>query len=233
MHPLSMHRSEKFVWLTILVVELTFIALTRFVVARFPAFSVDAELIRTVLRLAAVLLYLRVLPELFSMKYSGTGLREPALLLSFLLFLSVPLLVSDASSLPPITRAVYALTSVAVALKEEISYRALIQNLLARRWGSLIAIPIASLLFLASHVGVIPLFWWAYAQVAIAGLVLGIVYARTQNLWLVICLHTAYDAVWSLTPVFSPPFPYSVGVLVLFASSLLAMSSVGSTFKRA
>ena len=207
-------------------------ALTRLVVARFPAFSIDAELIRTVLRLAAVLLYLRVVPDLFSLKYSGTGLREPALLLSFLLFLSVPLLVSDASFLPPIARAVYALTSIAVALKEEISYRALIQNLLARRWGSFTAIPVASLLFLASHVGVIPLFWAAYAQVAVAGLLLGIVYARTQNLWLVICLHTVYDAVWSLTPVFSPPFPYSVGILVLIASSLLAMSGGGSSFKR-
>jgi membrane protease YdiL (CAAX protease family) len=227
-----MQQPEKFVWITILVVELTFMVLTRFVVARFPAFSVDAELIRTVLRLAAVLLYLRLVPELISLKYSATGLREPALLLSFLLFLSVPLLVSDASFLPPITRAVYAVTSIAVALKEEISYRALIQNLLARRWGSFIAVPVASLLFLASHVGVIPLFWWAYAQVAIAGLLLGIVYARTQNLWLVICLHTVFDAIWSATPVFSPPFPYSVGVFVLIASSLLAMSGAGSSFKR-
>jgi hypothetical protein len=53
----SMQQPEKFVWLTILVAELTFIVLTRFVVARFPAFSVDAELIRTVLRLAAVVLF--------------------------------------------------------------------------------------------------------------------------------------------------------------------------------
>jgi membrane protease YdiL (CAAX protease family) len=69
--------------------------------------------------------------------------------------------------------------------------------------------------------------------VAIAGLLMGIVYARTQNLWLVICLHTVFDAIWSVTPVFSPPFPYSVGVLVLIASSLIAMGGGGSLFKRA
>ena len=154
-----MKRSEKFVWLTILVVELTFMVLTRLVVARFPAFSISAELIRTALRLAAVLLYLRVMPDLINLKHSGASVREPALLISFVLFLSVPLLVSDSSFLPPATRVVYAVTSITVALKEEISFRALIQNLLARRWGGLTAILLSSALFLGYHAGVIAASW--------------------------------------------------------------------------
>ena len=227
-----MQRSERFVWLTIVVVELTFMVLTRIVVARFPSYSIGVELIRTALRLAAVWLYFRVVPDLINLKSHNAVVREPTLLLSFFLFLSVPLLVSDASLVPPTPRVVYALTSVAVALKEEISFRALIQNLLAKRWGSFTAVLVASTLFLVHHVGVIPLSWANYGQVAIAGLFLGIVFAYTQNLWLVICLHAAYDAIWSVTTVFSPPFQYSIGIAVLTTSSLLALIGGRSAINR-
>jgi membrane protease YdiL (CAAX protease family) len=57
-----------------------------------------------------------------------------------------------------------------------------------------------------------------------ASLLFGILYARTLNLWLVICLHAAYDALWSLTPIGTRQFfPYSFGLLVLMASLCLAV----------
>jgi len=217
-----MLRSEKSAWLTIFAVEAAFIILTRVVLSRYWTYSLDAELIRTPLRLAAVLVYWRVLRGFIkSESLADRSLLQPALLLPLGLFLSVPLLVGDLSYMTPATRLVYAVTSIAVALKEEIAFRALIQNLLARRHGNLAAIMLATAMFTAYHIGAIPLSLFAYGQVVIASLFLGIVYARTQNLWLVVGLHTLYDALWSATPVLSPPLPYSAGLAVLSASVLL------------
>jgi len=120
------------------------------------------------------------------------------------------------------TRAIYAATSVFVALKEETTFRALIQSLLARRFGHLTAILGSTVLFTGYHAGTIPLLPFAYGQVLVASLILGILYARTQNLRLVICLHTAYDAMWSLTPIgVGQLFPYSIGLEALIGSLCL------------
>lgn len=219
-----MLKSEKSIWITILAIEVTFMILTRAVLSRYDSHTLNAELIRTALRLVAVLLYWRLLRNFINFKPTrSVDLRQPALLLGLALFLCVPLLVGDWSDMPPTTRLVYAITSFAVALKEEISFRALIQNLLTQRLGNSKAIILTTLLFTAYHVGAIPFMPFTYGQVVIAGLLLGIVYARTQNLWLVVWLHTLYDALWSLTPVLSPPLHYLAGLGLLVVSLLLVV----------
>lgn len=222
-HPLF--RAEKSVWLTVFVIEASFIGITRVVLSRYSINSLEAELIRTSLRLLAVWVYWRLLRDrIQSQPVAVRPLLRPVPLLSFALFLSVPLLVGDPSSMTPMTRAVYAVTSIAVALKEEISFRALVQGMLAKRFGHLMAILIATVLFTAYHIGAIPFALFAYGQVVAAGLVLGMVYARTQNLWLVVWLHTLYDALWSATPVYSPPLPYSIGLAILSVCTLLVLT---------
>lgn len=215
----TMIRSEGAAWLTIIAVELAFVVLTRVVLTRYWTFSLDAELIRTPLRLLAVLIYWWLLRGHIGSRPVDRGrLLRPSFLLPALLWLSVPLLVGDASTMTATTKIVYALTSVVVGLKEEIAFRALIQGLLARRFGDAAAIVLATALFTAYHIGSIPPGLFAYAQVVIAGLVFGIVYARTGSLWLVVGMHTLYDALWSATPVLTPPFPYSVGLALLAAA---------------
>lgn len=219
-----MCRSEKSVWLTIFAVEAIFIILTRVVLSRYWTYSLDAELIRTPLRLVAIFVYWHFLREFIKSEHiMRSSLLQPALLLPLALFLSVPLLVGDLSYMTPTTKVVYAVTSIVVALKEEIAFRAIIQPLLAKKFGNLIAILLTTILFTAYHIGAIPLLPFAYGQVIFAGLLLGIVYARSQNLWLIVWLHTLYDALWSVTPVLSPPLPYSVGFAVLSGSVLLVL----------
>lgn len=220
-----MIRSEKNVWFTIIAVEALFIILTRIVLARHWTYSVDAELIRTSLRIVAVLIYWRLLRDwLSSQKLVTAEMVDMRIVVALLLFLSVPLLVGDLGSMTPLAKAIYAATSIFVALKEEIAFRGLIQQLLARRYGQVTAIVAASLLFTCYHIGAIPWSVFAYGQVVLAGLLLGVVYARTQNLWLVVGLHTAYDALWSLTPLGSGQlFPYTFGLAVLAISLVLAM----------
>ncbi len=218
-----MSQFETSAWLTILAVEAAFIVITRVILASYWTYSLEAELIRTPLRLLTVFIYWKFYRDMFRSRplSIGTLAKQPAIG-AVLLFLSVPILVGDLSYMTPITKLVYAATSFVVALKEEVAFRALIQNLLARRFGSLAAILITTTLFTAFHIGSIPLVLFAYGQVVLAGLILGIVYARTQNLWFVVWLHTFYDALWSLTPVLHVPLPYNVGLGVLVASLLLA-----------
>ncbi|MFV1309959.1 type II CAAX prenyl endopeptidase Rce1 family protein, partial [Klebsiella pneumoniae] len=103
-----------------------------------------------------------------------TEILDFRVLSALVLFLSVPILVGDLSYMTPFARVVYAATSIFVALKEEIAFRALIQNLLARRYGQLTAIVATSALFTCYHIGAVPLTVFAYGQVLIASLILGI-----------------------------------------------------------
>ena len=66
--PTVMIRSEKSVWLTIIAVEVAFLILTRLVLAHYWTYSTDAELIRTPLRVLAVLIYWVLLRRRFSSK---------------------------------------------------------------------------------------------------------------------------------------------------------------------
>ena len=238
-----MIRSEKSIWFTIIAVEAAFVILTRLVLARYPIYSQEAELIRTLFRLGAVLIYWLLLRNFITSKnLEKTDVFQFHLLLAFALFLSVPLLVGDLSYMGPGTKAVFAVTSIVVALKEEIVFRALIQNLIAKRFGNLTALLVTTVLFAAYHIGAIPLSFFAYGQVVFASLILGVIYARTQNLWLVIWLHTLYDALWSLTPIITTGaiLPYRFGLLALAVSTLLVfiwgrqtvMYKPNLTFKR-
>ena len=172
-----------------------------------------------------MLIYWTILREWLSSKELVIAeVLDLRLSLTIALFLGVPILVGDLSFMTPCSRVIYAATSIVVALKEEITFRAFIQSLLARRFGHLKAILGSTVLFIGYHVGAIPLLLFAYGQVVAASLLFGILYARTQNLWLVICLHAAYDALWSLTPIGTGQFfPYSFGLLVLMASLFLVI----------
>lgn len=222
----AMIHSEKNIWLTIILVELVFVVLTRVVLAHYWTYSLDAELIRTPLRLAALLVYWFLLrPFIASKKLHAADIAQFRLLFALALFLSVPLLVGDLSHFASATKSIYAATSIVVALKEEIAFRALIQNLIAKRFGKLSAILFTTVLFTAYHVGAIPLTAFAYGQVVLASLLLGIVYARTQSLWLVVGLHALYDALWSLTPITTGPLlPFWIGLVLLTLSMFLVFA---------
>lgn len=216
-------RSEKAIWLLIITVEVVYVILTRITLIHYWTYSLDAELIRTPLRVIVVLIYWIFLHQWFSSReLAADEVLNLHLLLSLVLFLSVPILVGDLSYMTPYTRAIYAVTSIFVSLKEEITFRALIQTLLTGRLGHLKAIFVSTVLFTGYHIGAIPLSVFAYGQVVVVSLFLGVLYARFQNLWLAISLHAAYDALWSLTPIGTGQlFPYTVGLVVLIASLIL------------
>lgn len=90
-----------------------------------------------------------------------------------------------------------------VALPEEILFRGILQNLLARNAttarGRLLALLLASVIFGCSHLNNHPLFDWRYVTLAtIAGLVYGTVYNRTRKVTASAVTHALVDVVWRL-----------------------------------
>ena len=104
-----------------------------------------------------------------------------------------------------------AVTSPIVGLREELFYRAILQGYLERHLGPLRAIVVATVIFTAYHVGAQPMNIVSVTGIAGTGAILGVIYQRTRNLWLVATLHAAIDALYSLAPA----CPASPGLLVM------------------
>jgi membrane protease YdiL (CAAX protease family) len=190
----------------------------------------EAELARTALRLGAVWLYWGLFRNLLeSMPLVTAELTQARFVLAMLLMVSIPLLVSTmghfyTGQYDIGTRWLYAVTSIAVGFKEEITFRALIQNLLARKLGHWKAIGLAALLFTAYHIGVVQPLWHVYVSVALAGMLLGAIYAHTKNLWLVVAIHALYDSLWPVGSVLLVPASVFLSVPLTMLSLALIVS---------
>jgi len=74
-------------------------------------------------------------------------------LVGVVMLLSVPLLFGKDDWTDPVVRTAFVLTSLVVGLREEIVYRAIVQNLLEERLGKAGAILLASAVFALYHYG--------------------------------------------------------------------------------
>jgi len=202
--------------------ELLFVVATRVVIHYFPWTSVEAESIRTALRIGTALLYWWLLkPVILSRTPDLPSLKSPAVLLALLAFLTIPVLVGH-YELASNVAILFAVTSLAVAIKEEFLFRGIMQNLLADRFGALKAIFITNLVFTAWHIGTWEPSIWTFSQIFFAGVLLSLIYLRTGSIMAVIVLHTVYDAIFSFTPLISPPLNENWGFIPLLGSVALA-----------
>lgn len=209
-------------WLVVGCVEAVFAVANRLAVAQFGIYTVEAEAIRTALRLLAVWAYWRWLRDrLRSEPIDGKALARPVLVLPVLVWLSYPPLCTDFGDHGRAVQAIFFATSLVVGMKEEITFRALIQPLLQKHVGEAKAILLTSVLFVAYHLGTVPVTFLGYANIMIAGLLLGVVFARTGSLWLVIGLHSVFDALATLAPVLDRPLPPVLGMILTFYALLV------------
>jgi membrane protease YdiL (CAAX protease family) len=87
-----------------------------------------------------------------------------------------------------------------VALPEELLFRGLLQNLLAKQWQHpLKAILVTSFIFGLSHVNNKPTWSLSYVGLAtLAGVFYGAAYEKTKNLFVSALIHCAVDSIWIL-----------------------------------
>ena len=205
----------------IVAIEIVYMAATRITIHYLPWASVEAELIRTALRIATATIYWQLMKPLILSKKPNLGTRRrTSLIIGLLLFFSVPVLVGY-EGLNVKLALLFAITSIPVGIKEELLFRGILQNFLEEKWGSLAAIFITSAIFSAWHIGVAEPIFWVFAQIFLVSILLGFIYIRTGSIVLVIVLHALYDALFAFTPFLSTPANGNLAVIILLISVLL------------
>lgn len=205
----------------IVVTELLSMAAARLALHFYGPWSVEAESIRTVLRIATASIYWWLLrPLILSRTPNLSALRSPLLISGLLLFMLIPVVVGRYDLATPLA-ILFAVTSVPVAVKEEFLFRGIVQNLLAERFGFVKSVLFTSAIFTAWHIGVWEPTVWTFSQIFFASILLGVVYVHTGSILAAIVIHAAYDAVFSFTPLLPVPLDENWGFIPLLAAVAL------------
>ena len=179
----------------------------------------QSDLLRSLSRAgAAFVLWYFFRSIIFSGVTNREEIRHPLFVAAVSALLAVPLLIGNWYFMGPFTRFIFVLTSVVVGIHEEFLFRGIMQNVIARRFGVLSSVAITSAVMTAWHVGALPLNAFNFAQVFIVSCVLGLIYAKTRSIFVVVFLHSFYDALWPLTPVLVKPLSWHWGVVLLGVS---------------
>ncbi len=179
------------------LVEVSYVLVTRVWLARhFNA--IERELYITVLRAITVPIYWALFRNVIGCRRNRVATtKHPLFALGLISLLLAPVLVVNWAPPNLWTRLVFALTSVVVAVREEIFYRGVVQNLLELRLGWVWAIVLSNVIFTAYHYGAWPITFFRLLAVFLVGSVLGLMYYRSGSLRLVIAIHFLYDALAS------------------------------------
>ena len=204
--------------LLIVAVEALYMVGTRVAIHYLSAESFSSELTRTALRVATALVYWQLMkPVILSKTPAFDMVRIVPLIAGLLLFFSIPVLVGN-YALNTSLAMLFAVTSIAVAIKEEFLFRGIMQNLLQTRFGTMRAVLFTSVIFTAWHIGTWDPGVWTFGHIFLASLVLGMIYIRTGSIGAVIALHALYDAVFSFTPLIHKPLNQNWGFVPLMLS---------------
>ena len=202
--------------------ELLVWVVSRLALQVFDWRSIEMELFRTGLRVATAWLCWHLFSDLIRSGQPRQGtLKSAPVVLGLTFFFTIPVLVGN-YQLSLQMAWVFALTSVVVAIKEEFLWRGVVQNLLRERFGTLKAVLLTSLVFALWHFGSWENSVWMYVEVFTASVIIGLVYVISGSMLAVIVIHTAYDALYSFTPLISPPLNQNFGFIpLLFALALI------------
>jgi membrane protease YdiL (CAAX protease family) len=217
--PPSVHRHQVILAAAI-AAEIAYVA-GRFLVRSSFEGPIATELATTAWRLPFMLLYIYLVRDVFRSGMARRGLpRHVALAIAVVLALLVMPLAGHGLDGDLKTRLVFALTTPVVALREELFYRAILQNALERAVHPVAAILISTALFVPFHIGMQPMDLVTISFLAAGGVLLGVIYQRTRSLFLVVTLHLVVDLAF-LFPRFQVIQPVAAlfgNLIVIFAA---------------
>ncbi len=206
----------------VVAIEAMSMVLTRLALLQYPNAVVEVEIFRTALRLGTAAVYWWLLKPVILARPSNLSLLNRIhVWAGAALVLLVPVLVGRDNFSDKSVAAVFAITSIAVGIKEEVLYRGIIQNLLGTRMGMMKSIFITSALFTAWHLGVRPPLFSVFLQIFLFSLAFGLIYARSGSLLAVIFLHALLDALFPFSPYLSSPLHPIVATFMLIYAVLL------------
>jgi membrane protease YdiL (CAAX protease family) len=209
-------------------IEIAYMVFSRYFYSFFRSGVIsfaEVESWRTPLRLfTALLLWLLMADLIFSRRPDLQSLRQLGFIRGAALALAASFVLHN-YSIPTRDILIVAAASLPVAIHEEFFYRGILQNLFVKylgTWGGLAA---AIVVFSAFHVGVSRPTFGNFFGIALAGLILGIVYLKTGSITAIVLCHTIYDGVASGTTVSSQFLQiFSLVMLVMAAASIVGWS---------
>ena len=150
----------------------------------------EVEAALSLWRLIFVLLYLWIFYDTVANKSRRLPVpRHPLLITSLLIALATMPLAHVAFSFNWPSDLFELVAIPIAALREELFYRAVVQNALERFVHPLTAVLTTTLLFALSHIGAQPINLATLSSFFAVGVALGLIYHQTRNLWLVAVLH--------------------------------------------
>lgn len=202
--------------------ELIYLLVSRAVLPRFLD-GIDLELCTTGLRIATAVLYWVLFRSLIlSRAPVPLTSGRTAIIVSGLVTILAAWLISDYALPDATTRAVFAGTSVVVAIREELLFRGVLLNLIHRKFGLVTAVAASNLIFVAYHYGALSLDFPTVVEIFVIGCTYSVIYVATGSIVAVIGLHAAYDAIYSFSPM-AHPLSELVGNGLQVAALLLAV----------
>jgi membrane protease YdiL (CAAX protease family) len=188
------------------LVEVTYVVFTRTWLPEHFKDVIELEWLTTACRIVAALIFWWLFRDAIKsvtpspQRVKGIGLFVLAMVIVCL----VPLIFS---AYPPSTRMrlVFGLTSIVVAVKEELFYRGILQRALIRQYGLGVGFIVCNVIFVLYHFGAQSFALWGLVELFSMGCILGMTYLVFGSLLWPIVLHGIYDAAWSLGPLGDRP----------------------------
>ena len=187
----------------VIAIEIAYMASSR-VIYHYPDLTLaEVEMLRTSLRLfAALAFWLLMADVIFSRERNLRPLRRPLVVVGLVLAFASATIVG-ADDQPLYDTIVICLATISVGVHEEIFFRGILQTLLVSRFGLVPGIGLMVSLFVGFHIGVTPDNFLNFTNIALAGLLLGLLYAGTGSLLAVVVFHTLYDTLASSPDILS------------------------------
>ena len=189
------------------------------------ATGIELELYVSAVRGVTAFIYWALFKNIICARTSKqVSVTHPSLWVGMSVVCLAPVLAGDWALPDQKTQIVFAATSLVVAIREEILYRGILQNLLEQKLGWWGAILITNIIFTLYHYGAWPFTAQNILEFFFVGCFVSVLYWATGSLLIAIGFHTIYDALWCFTPFFEKPMTWSwgtgfqiLGVLVLLA----------------
>lgn len=211
------------------LIECGYFIISRHISERLPWDSVNAEIIKSMLRLGTAYLDWVLMKGLVLSRQSSLDRTNYpwTFVAGAAVFFMVPVVMGDYGLSTP-KNFFFAFTSLFVAIKEELLFRGILINFLERRIGIFYSVVLSSLVFAIWHIGVVNPDFWNFIQILMAGLFLGVIYVGTGSIIMVIAFHAIYDAIFCFSPFFDLNDRVLPGILLLMLASLFMVSWVRS-----
>ena len=208
-------------WLLLLLAESIYIIFSTFFSVIFSNDPMKGEVCKTIIRIISLLLYIVFFNKIIVSKDLNKRISVKTkilILISSSIIMLYPLLFQKAG-FTNLLQLIWILSSFIVGFREEIFYRAFIQNKISSKCDIIQAILITSIIFTLYHV-VYFIWgqWFTIIQIFMWSIFIGIIYFKTKNIILVSIIHGIYDAIPFITPFKINNVPYLYGLLFILIS---------------